>query len=166
MSTHYNLFATAPKYLEELLGQELHAFGAQALKPTVGGVHFQGDLRIAYLACLWSRTANRILLPLSQFTAADADELYQGVQGIDWSEHFSPAQTIAVDCNVSKSQLSHSHFCAQKVKDAIADQFTDATGRRPSVDTEQPDIRINCFIKHDQASISLDLSGASLPARA
>jgi 23S rRNA (guanine2445-N2)-methyltransferase / 23S rRNA (guanine2069-N7)-methyltransferase len=165
MSTPLSLFATAPKYLEELLNQELQALGAQEVKSTLGGVHFQGELRIAYLACLWSRIANRILLPLSHFTSPDADALYRGIQAIDWSEHFTAAQTIAVDCNLSKSQLTHSHFCAQKVKDAIVDQFTTATGQRPSVDTEQPDIRINCFIKHDQANISLDLSGPSLHQR-
>ena len=165
MTTQYRLFATAPKYLEELLGQELQSFGAHAVKSTVGGVYFEGDLRCAYRACLWSRIANRILLPLSLFTAHDGDELYQGVQDIDWSEHFTPAQTIAVDCNVSNSQLTHSHYCALRVKDAIVDQFMERTGERPNVDTDIPDIRINCFIKHDSASISIDLSGPSLHQR-
>lgn len=165
MTTRYPLFATAPKYMEELLAHELAGLGAQSIKQTVGGVYFKGDLSVAYRACLWSRIANRILLPLSQFTATDASELYEGTQEIRWSDHFSVNNTFVIDCVTSNSALTHSQFCAQKIKDAIADQFTDSEGERPSVDRDNPDIRINCYLKNDKASISIDLSGDSLHRR-
>ena len=165
MSDTQGFFATTAKYLEPLLADELANFGAQSIKQTVGGVHFEGELKHAYTACLWSRIANRILLPLSTFTAPDADALYLGAQSIHWLRHFNVNNTFAIDCVSVNSQLSHSHFCAQKIKDAIVDQFNREINERPSVNTDSPEIRINCFLKNDIATLSLDLSGDSLHRR-
>lgn len=165
MSGTHHFFATTAKYLEPLLADELITIGAQSVKQTVGGVHFEGELKHAYQACLWSRIANRILMPLSTFTATDADALYTGAQSINWLSHFNVNNTFAIDCVSVNSKLNHTQFCAQKVKDAIADQFTRELRERPSVDTNAPEIRINCFIKNDTATLSLDLSGDSLHRR-
>ena len=59
--------ATCPKGLEQLLAQELQDLGAESTKETVAAVHFNGTRELAYRACLWSRLANRILMPLHQF---------------------------------------------------------------------------------------------------
>ena len=165
MPNDYSFFATTSKFLEALLAEELSSIGAESIKQTIGGVYFKGDLSVGYRACLWSRIANRILLPLNTFTATNAEELYDGVSTIKWSHHFTPEDSFLVDCVISNSTLSHTQFCAQKTKDAIVDQFTLEQQRRPSVDTVQPDIRINCFIKNDKVTISLDLSGDSLHRR-
>ena len=74
-------FATAPLGMEGLLADELRALGAGGVAETRAGVAFEGGLETAYLACLWSRIANRVLLPLARFQAPDADALYTGVQG-------------------------------------------------------------------------------------
>ena len=57
------------------------------------------------------------------------------------------------------SRISHAHFAALRLKDAIADHFRERSGRRPDVDTEHPDVWINLVIRRDQALISLDTSG-------
>lgn len=158
-------FATCPKGLELLLVDELKQLGASTAHEKRAGVVFEGNLEIAYRACLWSRLANHILLPLKQFLATDAYSLYQGIQTISWSEHFLVTNTIAITFTSVKSELQHTQFGAQKVKDAIVDQFREHFGERPSVQREQPDIRINVHVQNNIATVSLDLSGESLHRR-
>lgn len=165
MTSHRHFFATAPKGIEPLLADELRALGAFEVAEGRSGVAFSGPLAIAYRACLWSRLASRVLLPLATFPATSPEELYAGVRAIDWSEHLSTESTLAVDASVSGSKITHSHYAALKIKDAVVDQFRDRTGDRPSVDAERPDVRINLYLLRDTATLSLDLSGDSLHRR-
>ena len=165
MTSHRHFFATAPKGIEPLLADELRALGAFEVLEARSGVAFSGPLEIAYRACLWSRLASRVLLPLATFPATSPEELYAGVRAIDWSEHLSTESTLVVDASVSGSKITHSHYAALKVKDAVVDQFRDRTGDRPSVDAERPDLRINLYLLRDTATLSLDLSGDSLHRR-
>jgi 23S rRNA (guanine2445-N2)-methyltransferase / 23S rRNA (guanine2069-N7)-methyltransferase len=159
------LFATAPRGMELLLADELRALGGTEVKETRAGVAFTGDLALGYRACLWSRMANRVLLPLAHFPADSPEALYAGVRQIDWSTHLGPDNTLAVEFHTSHSKITHSHFGALKVKDAIVDQFRELSGARPSVATEEPDVRVNVYLHQDQATVSIDLSGESLHRR-
>src|SRR3990167_8476326 len=118
MTQPYQLFATTPKGLELLLVEELRALGAENPREKLAGVTFQGDLALAYKACLWSRFANRILLSLASVPADTPEELYAGVQSINWDEHIDENATIAVHFVTSNSNITHTLFGAQKVKDA------------------------------------------------
>jgi len=158
-------FATCPKGLEYLLRDELVALGAADVREALAGVYFSGTLETAYRACLWSRLASRILLPLAEFDAATDDALYAGVQTIDWSQHLAAHATLAVDAGTAQSKLTHSQFIAQRVKDAVVDQFRQRDGSRPGVDTEEPDVRINLRLRRDRATLSLDLAGSPLHRR-
>ncbi len=159
------LVATCAKATEDLVAAELTSVGATVRRVEPGAVHFAGDLGVAYRACLWSRVASRILLGLAEFPAADPEALYAGVRGVDWQRHLGPEQTLAVDFTSTRSQLTHSRFGAQKVKDAVVDQLREATGSRPSVERRRPDVRLNVHVERDVASVSLDLSGESLHRR-
>ncbi len=135
------------------------------MKDDRGGVACTGTLEIAYRACLWSRVANRVLLRVAQFPAATADALYAGARDVDWSEHLGVDCTLAIDCTSNRSALAHTQFAAQRLKDAVVDQFRERTGVRPSVDLEAPDIRLNLRLDRDVASLAIDLSGESLHRR-
>jgi 23S rRNA (guanine2445-N2)-methyltransferase / 23S rRNA (guanine2069-N7)-methyltransferase len=162
----YQLFATTPKAMETILTDELQTLGITNIKATMAGVAFQGDLETAYRACLWSRTANRILLVLSSFEVKTQEDLYNGIQQINWYEHINPEDTFAVSFSAKNSEaINNTHFGALKVKDAIVDQMRDKFQKRPSIDTEQPNIRINVYLQGEQAQLSLDLSGESLHRR-
>jgi putative N6-adenine-specific DNA methylase len=91
--------------------------------------------------------------------------LYAAVQTIDWQQYLTPEHTLAVDCNVRDSKLTHSHYAALKTKDAICDQFVARVGRRPSVDTETPMVGLNLHVYRNQMVLSLDSSGESLHKR-
>jgi 23S rRNA (guanine2445-N2)-methyltransferase / 23S rRNA (guanine2069-N7)-methyltransferase len=150
--------------MEYLLRDELLALGASA-REALAGVHFEGELRHAYLACLHSRLASRVLMPLSEFGAPDADALYAGASAIDWSRHFAPDVTLAIDASASKSAITHGMFAAQRVKDAIVDQCRERFGTRPRIDLQNPAIRLNLHLHKDRATLSLDLSGEPLHRR-
>jgi len=164
-SAHYAFFATCPKGIEPLLADELRTLSGNAVRETRAGASFEGPLTTGYRVCLWSRLASRVLLPLANFPAPSPDALYQGALAIPWSEHLGPDHTLAVDAAVSQSTITHSHFAALRIKDAIVDQLRRPDGHRPSIDTQQPDIRINLYLHRDQATVSLDLSGDSLHRR-
>ncbi|QQS55424.1 MAG: bifunctional 23S rRNA (guanine(2069)-N(7))-methyltransferase RlmK/23S rRNA (guanine(2445)-N(2))-methyltransferase RlmL [Candidatus Competibacteraceae bacterium] len=157
--------ATAPAGVEPLLTVELTELGAAETKPVRGGIRFRGPLELAYRACLWSRTASRILLVLAEIPAADANELYSGVYALPWEEHLDPDGTLAVDFGGVCAGIDHSHYGAQRVKDAIVDRFRAHCGRRPGVDRLRPDLRIQVQARDGHATIGLDLSGDSLHRR-
>lgn len=158
-------FATCPKGLESLLKGELEALGAEALRETAAGVGFEGDRPCLYRVCLWSRLANRVLLPLAEFPVEDADSLYAGMQGIPWCDHMRVTSSFAVDFSGTSATLTDPRFSALKCKDAIVDQFRDQTGVRPNVDTREPQCRISVRLHRGRARASLDLSGESLHKR-
>jgi len=160
-----NLFATTPKGLELLLADELRGLGATHAAEKLAGVEFTGDLALAYKACMWSRLANRILLPIARVPGNTPEELYAGVQTIQWDEHINPSGTLAVNFVSSQSKITHTLFGAQKVKDAIVDQLREKFGLRPNVARSKPDVSINVYLYRDLATISLDLSGESLHKR-
>ena len=156
---------TCPIGLENILEKELHELGLTQTRLGEAQVKLQTDLRGMYLACLWSRVATRIMMPLATFKVTNADELYQGVLAVDWSEHMHPDNTIAIDCHGTNHAIRNTQFGAVKTKDAIADFFVNKTGQRPSVEKQNPDLRIALKIKRDNATLSLDLSGDSLHRR-
>lgn len=161
-----SLFLTCPKGLEELLARELTELGASEVRQTVAGVQATGELALAYRACLWSRLANRVLMPLGTWPAPDADALYRAAATVPWEDHFDVDSTFAIDFVGSTETVVHSHFGAQRVKDGIVDRFRDRFGRRPSVDRERPNVRISAVLRRDSLTLSLDLSGGSLHQRA
>ncbi len=165
MTKSYKLFATTPKGLELLLVDELRALGAKDAAEKLAGVSFTGDLELAYKACLWSRLANRVLLTLATVPAATPEQLYKSVQTIKWSDHIREDGTLAVNFVSTQSQITHTLFGAQKVKDAIVDQLRIKTGMRPDVARDRPDVNVYVYVKRDEATISLDLSGESLHKR-
>lgn len=157
--------ATCPKGLEQLLAQELQALGAESTRETVAAVHFDGPLELAYRACLWSRLANRVLMPLHQFSLDEADQLYQECNDIPWESHFSANETIAIDFIGTSRLVDNTMYGSQRVKDAVVDRIRREEGERPNVDTKEPDIRIQVRQHKGQVSVSLDLSGESLHRR-
>jgi putative N6-adenine-specific DNA methylase len=148
-----------------MLADELRRLGAADVVPGRGGVSFAGDRALLYRANLWLRTAVRVLWPILEATVVSPDELYYAVRGVDWSRYLTPEHTLAVDCNVRDSRITHSKYAALRVKDAICDQFVERGGARPSVDVDTPMLGFNLHIYRNQAVLSLDSSGESLHKR-
>ena len=165
MNTPFQLFATVPKGMVAILMSELSALGAQAVREQPAGVEFKGDMALAYKVCLWSRVAGRVLLSLGKFAASTADELYSATQQINWQDHLPEDGTLAVDFTGRSDGVRHTQFGALKIKDAVVDQIRAASGERPSIDTDSPNVRINAHLYRDMVTLSIDLSGDSLHKR-
>jgi putative N6-adenine-specific DNA methylase len=128
-------------------------------------VAFVADRAGLYKANLWLRTASRVLVQLAVFPCTTPAELYGGVHAIDWTGLITPAMTLAVDCSLRDSALTHSGFVALKTKDAIVDRIREACGSRPNVDTASPDVRVNVHLHKNICTVSLDSSGDPLDRR-
>ena len=151
--------------LEPVLAQELTALGASDVKPGRRMVSFRGDKEMMYRANFQLHTAIRILKPIKHFKAASADEVYEAIKDIDWSQYILEGKTFSVDSVVYSDDFRNSRFVTYKVKDAIVDQFREKTGSRPNISVSNPDIRLHIHIAADDATISLDSSGESLHRR-
>ncbi|HVP65632.1 MAG TPA: THUMP domain-containing protein [Anaeromyxobacteraceae bacterium] len=159
------LLATCARGTEGALRTELVSLGLKHVRGERGAASFVGRLEDGMRACLWSRTAMRVLLPLARFPAADADALYAGTRSVDWTEWLSDRTTLAVDASGSSAALKHTGFAALKVKDAVVDVLRERLGARPDVDPRDPDVRIVLHIARDEAELSLDLAGGPLHRR-
>ncbi len=161
----FPLIAKTSFGFEDLLVEELKEMGARNIEKAVRAVLFEGDMEMMYKVNLWSRVALRVLKPISQFPAADEEQLYEGIKRIEWNRYMEPDDTLAVDAVVNKSKLTHSLYVSQKTKDGIVDQFRNRMGQRPNVDLRKPTLRVHVHLSEDVASIALDSSGESLHKR-
>src|SRR5690554_722988 len=165
MKENFKMIAKTFFGFEEVLAQELKNLGATHVETGVRMVSFYGDKGFMYKANLALRSALKILKPIKEFRAFNEQSLYKGVQSIDWSEFISANDTFVIDTTVNSEVFNHSQFVALKAKDAIVDQFRDKFGKRPSIDKDFPDLRINIHIQKEICSVSLDTSGSSLHHR-
>jgi 23S rRNA (guanine2445-N2)-methyltransferase / 23S rRNA (guanine2069-N7)-methyltransferase len=157
--------ATVPRGLSDLLAQELESFGALQRREHSAAVLFTGTLELGYRTCLWSRSASRVLLQLAEFQAATADEFYAQARALDWSAHIDPARSIACEFTGMHPTITHSHFGALRLKDAICDRLRDDTGTRPDVELSRPAVRLHAHANGAQVTLSLDLAGEGLHRR-
>lgn len=148
--------------LENVLAEELRLLGADDIEILTRAVGFSGDQELIYKANLFCRTALNILIPIYSFKFTDQDDFYQQIRKTFWDKYMDPDQTLLVDTSVYKSTFTHTHFVAQLTKDAIVDQFKEKYNQRPSVDTIDPDLRINIHITGQNCSVSLNSSGDPL----
>jgi 23S rRNA (guanine2445-N2)-methyltransferase / 23S rRNA (guanine2069-N7)-methyltransferase len=160
-----DLLALAPLGASDLLTAEITACGGEGVRERPWGVTWSGSLETAYRACLWSRTASRVLRKIHEARAESPEALYAATREIDWSAHLLPGATLAVDFDAVRSQITHTHYGALKVKDAIVDQLREATGERPTIDTARPSVRVNVRVVEDRAVFAIDLSGEALHRR-
>jgi len=161
----FKMVAKTFRGLEDVLFSELETLGAIDLVKGNRMVEFAGNQEMLYKANFHLRTALKILKPIYEFKIKNENELYKSIQTIDWSEYFDLKSTFAVDSVVFSNNFTHTKYVALKVKDAIVDQFRDKFGKRPYVDVEDPDLRINIHISNETCTVSLDSSGDSLHKR-
>jgi putative N6-adenine-specific DNA methylase len=150
---------------EKILADELQEIGASGIKLLSRAVSFEGDKKILYLANYKLRTALKILVPLTEAEIANEQQLYDFIRTIRWDRYIGVEDTLAVDVSMNTRLFSHTQYIAQKIKDAVVDQFRDKFGSRPSVDLDNPVLRINAYISDRNIKIARDSSGDSLHRR-
>lgn len=161
----FSLFVSCPKGLEYLLEDELRALGLRITRVSPQGVYGEGDLALIYHLCLWSRLANRVQLILLTGDVLNQTTLYKLCHRFAWETVFSSDKTLGVEFHGESSEIRNSMFGAQVVKDAIVDYFRELDGQRPTIDRENPQIRLHAYLKNDKLTLSLDLTGFSMHQR-
>ena len=141
-----DIIATTLFGLEEVLADELTTLGAGAVKTHNRAVSFSGDKKMLYRANYHLRTALRVLNPLHSFPARNEADIYKGIRDIAWEKVLGPENTLAVETVLVSDRYKHSGYISLKVKDGIVDRFRDRTGKRPSVDLKDPDVRIHIHL--------------------
>jgi 23S rRNA (guanine2445-N2)-methyltransferase / 23S rRNA (guanine2069-N7)-methyltransferase len=157
--------ATAPVGAAAVLAEELAQFGAHDIRERSHDVKFQGTLEVGYRTCLWSRTATRVLLSLGSIDAGSSKDVYEAVKRIDWRDHLAPGATLACDCSGGNESIRHTIYGSQLLKDAVCDNLRDATGERPNIKPERPDVLLHLHVEGPTALLSVDFSGESLHRR-
>lgn len=157
--------ATTSRGLLDVLETEMKDLGLQTQGRDTTGVFFEGNWADCYRANLHLRTANRVIKPLLDFPAYQLEDLYHNTLKHDFTKYIDVDQTFAIDAVVKDSKIRDQRMVALKVKDAIADQFTNKFERRPNVDSENPDMKIMVRVVKNQVSFALDTSGPSLNQR-
>jgi len=150
---------------EELLEKELRSLGASKTEIGVRNVSFEGDNGFMYKANLNLRTAIKIIKPIYEFRVRNEEDLYKQVYSLALEHYLSEDQSFAIDTTLATDLFSHSLYVSQKAKDAIVDKFRKKTGRRPSIDIKNPDVKFNLHIQRNHCTLSLDSSGSSLHHR-
>ena len=157
--------ATCGRGLEGALARELTALGASAVEERMAAVGFRGGQELGYRACLWSRVASRVLLPVAEGPVVKADDLYELAKGVRWEDHLPARATFAVDAAGRHAAFRDTRFAALRVKDAVVDRLRDRRGERPDVDAARPDLALRVRLDEGRAYVSLDLAGEGLHVR-
>ena len=140
--------------MQQLKAEKIHAVG--------GGVEFSGDFFLCYRANLESRVASRILWQVATSRYRSEDDIYGAAYDLPWTQWFEPELTIRVDLSAIRSPLKSLNFATLKIKDAVCDKFRRLSGRRPSVDTRQPDVPIQGHLTDRDFTLYIDTTGDPL----
>lgn len=160
--TQRRFFAPCPRGLEGVLEQELHDLGVPATSKTDGGVGFTAPWSTMYWVNLKSQIASRVLWEVGRSAYKTEDDVYRAAYALPWSEWFAPSQTIKVKVSARRCPLPSLDFLTLRIKDAVCDKFVAARHRRPSVDTERPNIKLDAFLDENTVTLYLDTSGEPL----
>jgi 23S rRNA (guanine2445-N2)-methyltransferase / 23S rRNA (guanine2069-N7)-methyltransferase len=158
-------FASCPRGLENLLLQELPTLGAAAVRETIAGVYFEGELSVAYRAALWTRLANRILLQLAEFPVTDSDSMHRALLQLPWREYLPEGRTFFIDFTGQNRDIRNTQYGAQVAKDAIVDHFREQGHARPDVAKRDADVRFQLRLGKGKLNVALDFVGSSLHQR-
>lgn len=161
----FPLIAKTISGLEDVLVRELETLGASGVMKLNRAVSFTGDKEMMYKVNYTCRTALRILKPLFHFEILEQKDLYEKMYEFPWEDYLDATHSLAIDAVISYTVFTNSQFVAQKSKDAIVDRLRDKLGSRPSVDLENPDLKINVHLFRDSCTVALDSSGQSLHRR-
>ena len=165
MERNFKLLAKTLYGFEPLLARELRDLGASNVRQGNRNVTFEGDTGFLYKANLSLRTALKVLKPIANFKVYNEKQLYRQMFELDWPSFFDSSKTFAFDTVMFSDAFKNSMFVSQRAKDALVDKFREKKGERPSVNTANPDIRINIHLYNNDCTVSLDSSGASLHHR-
>lgn len=161
-STKHRFFAPCPRGLESVLEDELHGLGVPATTKTDGGIAFHAPWSSMYWVNLNSRIASRVLWEVGHSPYRSEEDVYRAAYSLAWPDWFLPSQTVKVKVSARHCPLKSLDFVTLRIKDAVCDKFVSVRHKRPPVDTQRPNIKIDAFLDATTVTFYLDTSGEPL----
>ena len=166
MSENFKMIAKTFYGFEEILSEELLKLGAQKIIKGNRNVSFYGDKGFMYKSNISLRTALKIIKPIKEFKFKDIDEYYKKIYEIKWENYLDFNSSFLINSVVFNSKIfNNSKFTSLKAKDAIVDRFRNKFKNRPSINSFNPELKIEIHVNRNFCTISLDSSGESLHKR-
>lgn len=153
---------TCNKRLSVYLKQEVEALGFKPERVFATGLELKATVNECIKLNLNLRCASQILYRIKEFTAADANEMYQEVLAIEWEKLIDFSGYFSVTSNVDNSTITTPLFANLKVKDAIADRIKSVHNLRPNSGSDYSKTVVHLYWKNNSAEIYLDTSGETL----
>ncbi len=161
--------ATCKIGLESVVSLELRRLGIDVEKVEDAKVTFAGELETMARACLWLRTAERVLMEINSFEARSFEELFQGVRTIHWSDYIEKDSFIHVNGKSAKSTLFSVSDCQRIAKKAIVESlmltYHMSTSNNERLPETGKEMIIEIGILRDVVTVALDCCGAGLSRR-
>ena len=145
-----------------MLELELAGLGIRVTGRTEGGVSFSGLRESLYRANLESRIASRILREVAHVPYRSEQDVYAATVALPWPNWFPSSCSVKVKVSAKQCPLPSLDFITLRIKDAVCDKFMQVQRVRPTVNTRQPDIRIDAFLSATHLTLYLDTSGEPL----
>jgi len=147
---------------EETLADELKELGYAECTILNRAVQLKGTWKDVYFLNLHSRCAISVLIEISKFMIKDEKDIYKKAKEIQWTELFDIKKSFAVKGAIFSNLFSNTKYPLLLVKDAITDSFREKYEERPNVEISRPEVLIDLYVKENQATISINTSGAPL----
>lgn len=156
--------ATCKLGVEALVATELRKLGIEPVSVDSAKIRFEGDYLTMARACLWLRTAERVLLEVGRFEAHTFTDLFEGVKALDWKPYLAKDAFIHVVGKSAKSDLFSVKDCQSITKKAIVENLKAAyhTMLLPETGAE---ILVEVGMFKNEATLCLDPCGAGLSRR-
>lgn len=160
----YSLIATSTFGLEGVVAQELRDLGYEDIVVDNARVLFSGDERDIARCNLWLRTADRVIIKMTEFKAETFEELFQGTLAIEWGDFIPSNGKMHVVGKSIKSKLFSVSDCQSIVKKAIVEAMK-RKYNKSWFDEDGPVYKIEVALLKDIVTLTIDTSGAGLHKR-
>ena len=158
------LIATTAFGLEAVVSRELEALGYRERSVSDGRVEFTGDAAAVARANLWLRSADRVLVKLSEFEATDFGELFDQVVELPWCEWLTEETSFPVRARCVRSQI-HSEPDTQAITKKAVVEALKRRWPRDWFEETGAEVPIVVTIRRDRVTVALDTTGRGLHRR-
>jgi putative N6-adenine-specific DNA methylase len=159
------ILVTCAKGITPFLREEILWLGFPVLSETIAGIATEGTMDDTLRLNLFLRTGHRVLFLIREFTARDADALYNSLSEIAWEDYIAEDGYVCITSSVDNPSIKDSRYANVKCKDAIVDRIRERRGQRPDSGPEKDRVVVNLYWKGNVCSVYFDTSGEPLCRR-
>ena len=150
--------------IESIAANEFKRMGFESVVTENGRVLLEGNFNMLARANINSRFAERILINMGQFCAANFTELFDNVKKLPWENFIGKDDTFPVTGSSINSALHSLPDCQKIIKKAVVTRLSSVYGVSWFNETG-PEYKIKFTILKDNVTMMIDTSGEGLHKR-